>query len=102
VLPSALLIIEGVVVLLVVPAVAHDSNHIALQSALAAALAACLFLAASRGRRRIGRVAGSVLQLALVATGLIAWPMWILGAMFAGLWVAALRVDAEVSRVKGD
>ena len=99
-LPSALLVIEALVVLLVVPAVAHDSDHVALQSGLAAALAACLFLAAARGRHRSGRAAGSILQLLLVASGFIAWPMWILGGMFAGLWVAALRVDAEVSKAK--
>jgi hypothetical protein len=100
-LPAALLVIEALVVLLVVPAVAHDHSDVALQSALAATLAVCLILAASRARHRLGRVAGSVLQPFLLATGLIAWPMWILGAMFVGLWVAALRVDAEVNRGPG-
>ncbi|MDX6285874.1 MAG: hypothetical protein QOG53_1359 [Frankiales bacterium] len=101
-LPSALLVIEALLVLLVVPAVAHDSDHVAVQSGLAAALAVCLFLAAARGRHRAGHIAGSVLQLLVVASGFIAWPMWILGALFAGLWVAALRVDAEVAKPKGD
>jgi hypothetical protein len=96
-LPAAVLAMQGIVVLLVVPAVAHDSDHVALQSALAAALAVCLFLAAARARTRVGQVAGSILQVPLVATGLIAWPMWILGLMFAGIWVAALKTVQQLS-----
>jgi hypothetical protein len=95
------LALEALVVLLVVPAVAHDSDHVALQASLAAVLAVFLLLAATRGRHRLGRVAGSFLQAVLICSGLIAWPMWILGTMFAGLWVAALKVDAEVRESKG-
>jgi hypothetical protein len=96
VLPSAVLALEAIVVLLVVPAVAHDSDHVALQASLAAVLAVFLLLAAARGRHRLGRVVGSFLQLVLIGSGLIAWPMWILGTLFAGLWIAALKVDADV------
>jgi hypothetical protein len=99
-LPSAVLGLEAVVVLLVVPAVAHDRNNVALQASLAAALAVCLVLAAARGRHRLGRVVGSILQIVVIASGLIAWPMWILGVLFAGLWIAALKVDSEVRESK--
>jgi hypothetical protein len=90
-LAPALLVIEAVVALLVVPAVAKGHSHVGLRITLAAVLAVCLVLAATRQRRRIGRAIGTVLQVALIASGLLAWPMWILGVMFAGLWVAALR-----------
>ena len=87
----ALLAIEALVALLVIPAVARGHSHVALDIALVAVLVTCLLLAASRARHRGGRVAGSLLQPVFVASGLLAWPMWILGVMFAGLWVAALR-----------
>jgi hypothetical protein len=75
--------------------VARGDSHVALRIALAAALAACLILAATRARTRGGRRFGTALQPVFVASGLLAWPMWILGAMFAGLWVAALRTIRE-------
>jgi MFS superfamily sulfate permease-like transporter len=90
-LTPAILGIEALVVLLVIPAVARGHSHVAVDVGLAVALATCLVLAATRGRRRSGRVFGSVLQPALIATGLLAWPMWILGVLFTGLWIAALR-----------
>jgi hypothetical protein len=90
-LAPAILSIEALVVLLVIPAVARGHSHVALNVGLAAALAACLVLAATRGRRRSGRVFGSALQPALIASGLLAWPMWILGVLFTGLWISALR-----------
>ena len=97
-LAPAILVIEAVVVLLVIPAVARDHSHVALDIALAAALASCLIIAAARAHRRSGLVAGSILQVALIATGLLAWPMWILGVLFAGLWVAALRTRRTLSQ----
>jgi hypothetical protein len=90
-LPSAVLIIEGVVALLVLPAVAKGHSHVALNVGLAAALMVSLILAASRARRRSGRIAGTVLQPFLIASGLLAWPMWILGVLLTGTWIAALR-----------
>jgi hypothetical protein len=94
-LASGTLVIEAILVLLVVPAVAHDHNDVALQAALAAVLAVLLLLAAARARHRSGRVVGSVLQIPLIASGLIAWPMWILGVLFAALWIAVLRTLAQ-------
>jgi hypothetical protein len=90
-LAPALLVIEAVVALLVVPAIAKGDSHVGLRITLAAVLAVFLVLAATRQRRRWGRALGTVLQVALIASGLLAWPMWVLGVLFAGLWIAALR-----------
>jgi hypothetical protein len=90
-LAPALLGMEAIVALLVIPAAARGQSHVALRIALAAALALVLILAASRAHRRSGRMLGSLLQPVLIVSGLLAWPMWILGVMFAGLWVAMLR-----------
>jgi hypothetical protein len=40
---------------------------------------------------------GTFLQLALIASGLLAWPMWILGVLLTGVWVAALRTVHQLS-----
>jgi hypothetical protein len=56
----------------------------------------CLVVA---GLLRFGRVAyglGSALQLAVIATGLVVPVMFFLGAVFAALWVAALRVGSRL------
>ena len=94
-LAPALLGIEAIVALLVIPAAARGQSHVALRIALAAALAVVLILAATRAHRRSGRALGTLLQPVLIASGLLAWPMWILGVMFAGLWVAMLRTLHE-------
>jgi hypothetical protein len=90
-LAPVLLVIEALVVLLVIPAVARGHSHVAVHIALAAVLATCLILTATRARHRSGLVIGTILQAALIASGFLAWPMWILGVMFAGLWIAVLR-----------
>jgi hypothetical protein len=90
-LAPALLAMEAIVMLLVVPAVARGDSHVGIRIALAAVLALCLLLTAAVAHRRIGRVIGSLLQPVLIASGLLAWPMWILGVVFTGLWIAALR-----------
>ena len=93
----ATLIIEALVTLLVIPAVAHGHSHVALNIALAAVLASCLILVATRTRHRGGRVVGTFLQLALIASGLLAWPMWILGVLLTAVWIAALRTVHQLS-----
>lgn len=47
-------------------------------------------------RGTAGYVLGSMLQLALVATGLIVPMMFILGGVFAVLWLVSLRVGGQV------
>lgn len=47
-------------------------------------------------RGTAGYVLGSMLQLALVATGLIVPMMFVLGAVFAVLWLVSLRVGGQV------
>ncbi|MFL6239235.1 MAG: DUF4233 domain-containing protein [Actinomycetes bacterium] len=95
-LSPALLVMEAIVALLVVPAVARGHSHVALRIALAAVLATCLLLTAAIARRRSGRFIGTLLQPVLIASGLLAWPMWILGVMFTALWaVAQHTLDAH-------
>ncbi|HLT82688.1 MAG TPA: DUF4233 domain-containing protein [Phototrophicaceae bacterium] len=43
-----------------------------------------------------GYVLGSMLQLALVATGIVVPMMFIVGAVFAILWLVSLRVGGQI------
>src|SRR3954469_14323235 len=95
-LPPAVLVMEALVALLVVPSVAQSNDNVALGASLAAALAVCLLLTATRAKRRNGIIVGTVLQIPLVLSGLLAWPMWILGVLFTGLWAAAVQSARQV------
>ena len=88
---SGVLVIEAVVALLVLPAVAKGHSHVAVNVGLAAALAVLLIMAAASVRRRGGRIFGTVMQPLLIVSGFLAWPMWILGVLLTGTWIAALR-----------
>ncbi|MFN8081783.1 MAG: DUF4233 domain-containing protein [Kineosporiaceae bacterium] len=58
---------------------------------------ACL-LAAGMLRSRAGYLLGSVLQVAVIATGYWIHPMYVVGVVFAVLWFAALRVGTRIER----
>ena len=62
-------------------------------------LAAVCLLVAGALPSRWGYLAGSVLQLGLVAAGLVVPVMWFLGPVFAGLWIAALYFGAKAERI---
>ncbi len=62
------------------------------------ALALSLVLASGLLRSPAGYVAGSVLQLAVLATGVAVPMMFVLGAIFGVLWVVALRLGARIDR----
>ena len=47
-------------------------------------------------RGTVGYVLGSVLQLALLATGLVVPMMFIVGGVFAVLWLVSLRVGGQI------
>lgn len=44
----------------------------------------------------VGYVLGSVLQLALLATGIVVPMMFLIGAVFAVLWLVSLRVGGQI------
>lgn len=62
------------------------------------ALALACLVAAGLLRSRAGYVLGSVLQVAVIATGYWIHAMYIVGVVFAVLWFAALRVGTRVER----
>jgi hypothetical protein len=55
-------------------------------------LAVLLVLAAAVLRRPGGKVFGSVVQVLTIAGGIVTWPLYVVGAAFAGIWVYWLRL----------
>ena len=97
---AAGLILEGITVLFVPMAIARigEDGISATQLTLLLLLAAALFTTAGLQRRRFGLVAASVLQLAVIATGVLAPAMYFLGLLFAGVWAYLLWVRQEITR----
>lgn len=54
-----------------------------------------LFLAAALVRRPGGFVIGSIMQIAMIAFGLVVPSFFIIGAVLIGLWVAAIVVGRK-------
>lgn len=90
---SAGLAIEALVVLLAVPAVVSSQRgHVsAADVGYLAALVILLIVAAAVLRRRGGKVVSSAVQVLVVGAGAVSWPMYVVGAAFAGIWIYWLR-----------
>lgn len=69
---------------------------------LGGGLALSLLLAAGLLRQPGGYVVGSVLQVAVVAGGLLVPLMFVVGGVFALLWIAALRLGARIDRERAE
>ena len=99
VMAASTLVLEALVVALA-GLVARDVSHVAAATALTVhgVLAVVCVLVAGLLRNRVGYVVGSVLQVAVVATGLWVPVMLAIGWIFALLWIAALVVGRRVER----
>jgi hypothetical protein len=91
---ATVLVMEAIVIGLAIPvaiAIGHASPRVAGYAGGALALAAVL-LAGVVGRPglRVALVAGSVLQVLVIAAGALVPIMYALGAIFAGFWVLAI------------
>jgi hypothetical protein len=50
-----------------------------------------LVVATATLRRRGGKVFSSVVQVVAIGAGIATWPMYVVGAAFAGIWLYWLR-----------
>jgi hypothetical protein len=91
---TAGLALEALVVLLAVPAVASSQRgHVsAADIGYLVLLVLLLIVAAAVLRRRGGKLVSSVVQVLVIAAGAVSWPMYVVGAAFAGIWVYWLRL----------
>ena len=96
---SAALCLEALTVLFVPRAIAPLSDGGLTGARLTAllVLAAALLVAAGLQRTRAGLLLGSLLQLAVVASGVLVGAMYVLGVLFAAVWVYLLRVRRELT-----
>lgn len=98
---ATVLIMEAVVIGLSIP-VAIQINHLAPGSAgLAGGIAAAgalLFAIMARPLLPAALVGGSLLQIFVVVSGVIVPVMYVLGAIFAALWVIGIWIGFRVER----
>jgi len=98
---AAALILEGLTVLFVpqtLAALSADGLG-GVRLGLLLGLAAALFVAAGIQKFRAGLVLGSVLQIPVIALGVMVGAMYVLGLLFAGIWIYLLRVRQEILQV---
>lgn len=69
---------------------------------LGGALVLSLILAAGGLGRPGGYVVGSVLQVPVLAAGLVVPTMWVVGGIFVVLWVTALRLGGRIDRERAE
>lgn len=94
--------LEALVVLLLPRALAFSHTGLGVgRTVTLIVFALVLVYAAAAVRRSWGIGLGSVLQLALIATGFWLWGMFIVGALFAAVWVRILVLRHEVVGTPG-
>jgi hypothetical protein len=91
---AAGLALEGIVLLLAAPTVITlergDVHWVRVAAMLV--LAVLLFVGAGVVRRPRGKQIGTVLQVLVLLGGIITWPLYVVGAAFAGIWIYWLRL----------
>jgi len=86
--------LEALVLLLATPAVASvERGHVTFwHLAYLLGLVVLIIFSAAWLRRPHGLVPGTVVQPLVIAAGVVTWPMYVVGALFAGIWVYYLRL----------
>jgi uncharacterized protein DUF4233 len=94
---ATVLICEAIVIALAIPvAVAVQQVDGGTAGVVCGGLAAACVVMAGLVRFRWGVVAGSVLQLLLIAAGFMVPTMFFLGVVFGALWVTAIWLARRV------
>ena len=93
VLASAVLTMESLVMGFALLLVAK--SHSTTELFIGGVIALLLILNVGLLRSKVGWVTGSILQIALIGAGAIATPLFFLGAIFGGLWIAAILVGRK-------
>jgi hypothetical protein len=94
--------LEALVVLLIPRAVAFTTGLGPVRTGICIGLAVLLIVAAAVQRRRWGIGLGSALQLAFTATGFLIAAMFLVGVLFAAIWLRLLMLRHELVGTPGD
>ncbi len=99
-LAASVLVFESFVVLFAI-AVAVQIAGVAPSTAgwVGGSLAAACLVVAGLLRHRWAFVLGTLLQVAVIATGFVVPTMWVLGGIFALLWWLALHLGAKAVEI---
>ncbi|HEX4817835.1 MAG TPA: DUF4233 domain-containing protein [Nonomuraea sp.] len=102
-LGATVLGMEAIVAALVTPvAIGVGRVAPALAVTVGIGLAGLCVVAAGLLKRPVGYVLGSVVQVLAIVTGVLVTAMYVLGAIFAALWITAIivarRVEGATSR----
>jgi hypothetical protein len=91
---AAGLAFEAIVLLLAIPAVTTaQRGHVHLGEVLyLVGLVLLVVLAAGMLRRRGGVALATGAQVLVIAAGVVTWPMYVVGAVFAAIWAYWLRL----------
>jgi len=76
----------------------HGKGGLGLTLGVPSALAVACLVVAGMLRRRWGYIAGWLLQIAVVATGVLVPAMYVVGAIFLLLWWYGLRLGRRIER----
>ncbi len=94
---AAILGLEAFVALLVPRAIAYTENGLGgTRTALLIGLAVLLVAAAAVQRRPWGIGVGSALQVLFIVTGILLAAMFVVAAIFAGIWLYLLNLRHEL------
>ena len=94
---AAVLVLEAVVVLFVPRGIAQAGPGLTgFRLTYLLTLAVLLILAAGVQRRPRGLIIGTVLQVPLVLTGLFNSVLWLIGGIFALLWLYLLQLRRDM------
>ncbi len=94
---AATLGLEALMVLFVPRAIAPTGSGLGgVRLGILLGLVAVLIVAAASVRKPWGVAFASGLQLAVLACGVMTWAMWILGAVFAGIWGYELKMRHDL------
>lgn len=93
VLASAVLAMEIMIMGFAVLLASKD--HSASTLVWGGVIAALLVVAVVMLRKPVGWILGSVLQVAIIGYGFVTTPLFFLGSLFLGLWVAAIIVGRK-------
>lgn len=89
--------LEALVVLLVPRALAYSNAGLGTtKTVLLIGFAIVLVLSAGMQRRKWGIGLGSTLQLLLLLTGFWLWGMFVVAAIFIGIWLYTLRIRHDL------
>jgi Protein of unknown function (DUF4233) len=94
---AASLVLEGIVVLFVPRGIAQSGPGLTgLRLTALLTLAVLLILASGLQRRPRGLLIGTALQVPVVLTGLLSSVLWLIGGIFALLWLYLLQLRRDM------